>query len=158
MPVFTELQIRDAIKTVLAAAAPNAVIFPWWVLGHDPNQWPGVLKPSSGPDAKMVHGYIVTRVNSEGIRRNSQCVRRIFTYAIWGFRYYDATSTNASSSDVVFNAELDAISQAFVIASSLPLELRRVREDGEPQFKLDLAVLGGELLHYATGRLVVEQI
>ena len=155
-PTFTESQIRAAIKTVLAAAAPNAVIFPWWALGHDPNTWPGILKPSSGPDANKTHGYIFTRINTEGERRNSECVRRRFQYVIWGFYFYDETSTNTDSSDIRFNAELDAINNAFITPSSLPLELRRVQE--EPEFKLDLAVLGGETLHYATGRLVVEQI
>jgi hypothetical protein len=155
MPTFTEAQIREAIRTVLAAAAPNAKIFPWWALGHDPNTWPGILKPETGPDANKVHGYIFTRINTEGDRRNSLSVKREFNYAVWGFHYYDETSTNANSSDVRFNAELDAICQAFEIAASLPEELRRVKE--EPQFKLDLAVLGGEPLHYATGRLLVEQ-
>jgi len=156
MPAFTEAQIRAAIRTVIVAQAPNAVVFPWWVLGHDPNQWPGVLKPSSGPDANKVHGYVFTRTQTEGERKNAECVRRDFTYDVWGFYFYDETSTNTDSSDVRFNAELDAIANAFTVAATLPLELRRVQE--EPQFRLDLAVFGGELLHYATGRLVVEQI
>src|SRR5262245_51630521 len=114
MAVYTEAQIRAAIRTVLAAQAPNAVIFPWWVLGYDPNTWPGVLKPSSGPDANKVHGYVFTRTNTEGERRNSQCVRRQFSYDIWGFYFYDELSTNSTSSDVRFNAEIDAINDAFI--------------------------------------------
>jgi hypothetical protein len=157
MPDFTEAQIRAAIRTVLANNAPNAVIFPWWALGHDPNHWPGILKPSTGPDAGKVHGYVFTRTNTEGVRRNSESLRRIFEYAIWGFHFYDETSTNTTSSDVRFNAELDAICQAFVRAANLPPELHHVREDGELEFRIDLQTFGGELLHYATGRLLVEQ-
>src|SRR5262245_58339484 len=144
---FTEAQIRAAIRTVLANSAQNAVIFPWWALGHDQNMWPGILKPSSGPDANRVHGYVFTRTQPEGERKSVQCVTRQFAYDVWGFYYYDETSTNASSSDVRFNAELDAITGAFVVPSSLPLELQRVRE--ELQFRIDLALFGGELLHYA---------
>ena len=156
MAAYTDLQIRTAILGVLAAAAPNAIIFPWWALAHDPDTWPAILKPSTGPDAGKTHGYILTRMNSEGTRRNSECVKRLFSYAIWGFYFYDETSNNTTSSDVRFNAELDTITNAFIIAASLPAELRKVQE--EPQFKVDLASLGGELLHYATGQLVVEQI
>jgi hypothetical protein len=156
MAAYTDAQIRTAILSVLASAAPNAVIFPWWALGHDPAMWPGILKPSSGPDANKVHGYVLTRTNSEGERRNSECVKRLFNYSIWGFYFYDETSTNANNSDARFNAELDAITNAFIIAASLPAELRRVQE--EPQFRVDVDSFGGELLHFASGRLVVEQI
>src|SRR5215475_5959639 len=117
MAAYTDSQIRAAIKTVLAAAAPNAVIFAWWALGHDPESWPAILKPTTGPDSGKTHGYIVTRINSEGERKNSECVKRLFNYAIWGFYFYDETSTESSSSDVRFNGELDAISNAFIIAS-----------------------------------------
>jgi hypothetical protein len=158
MAEFTDAQIREAIRSVLATAAPNAIIFPWWAPGHDPNQWPAILKPSSGPDAGKVHGYVITRTNSEGRRKNSECVKREFNYAVWGFYFYDETSTNSNSSDVRFNAELDAFCKAFEIASLLPQELRRVTEEGEPEFKTDLDMFGGELLHYATGRIVLEQI
>jgi hypothetical protein len=85
-------------------------------------------------------------------------VKREFNYAIWGFHYYDETSTNANSSDLRFNAELDAFCDAFEIAASLPPELRRVTEEGEPKFKADADSFGGELLHYATGQIVVERI
>src|SRR5215510_10256676 len=156
MATFTEAQIRAALRTVIANAAPNAVIFPWWVLGHDPNQWPGVLKPSSGPDVNKVHGYVFTRTLTEAERRNSQCVRRVFTYDIWGFYFYDETSNNSSSSDVRFNAELDAINDSFIAPATLSPELQRVMQ--EPQFSVDLEVFGGELLHFARGQLIVQQI
>src|SRR5262245_27215885 len=155
MPTYTEQQIRAAIRTVIVAQAPDAVVFPWWVLGHDPNQWPGLLKPSSGVDANKAHGYVFTRTQAEGGRKNAHCARRDFTYDIWAFYWYDETSTNTASSDVRFNAELDAIANAFVNAASLPLELQRAEL---PQFRIDLNVFGGELLHYATGRLLVEQV
>jgi hypothetical protein len=151
--LFTEAQIRTAIETVLTANAPNAVVFPWWVLGHDQNMWPGLLKPASGPDVDKVHGYVITREQTDGERKNPQCVTRDFSYAIWGFRFYE-TGTMSANSDLSFNAELDAICNAFVIGSSLPLELGRAEP---PQFRIDLDLFGGELLHYAIGRLVVEQ-
>ncbi len=156
MPTYTESQIRAAIRQKIADNAPNAVIFPWWALGHDQNMWPGILKPSSGPDANKVHGYVFTRTQTEGGRKNAQCVRREFTYDVWGFYFYDETSTNTTSSDTRFNAEVDAICDAFINAANLPPELQRVKN--EPKFQLSLGIFGGELLHYATGQLVIEQL
>ncbi len=149
MPLYTESQIRTAIETVLTANTTNAVIFPWWVLGHDSTRWPALLKNASD----QVHGYVITREQTEGFRKNPQCVERTFQYAIWGFHFYD-TGTRVSNTDLTFNAELDAINNAFVIASSLPAGLERAEP---PQFRIDLDVFGGELLHYAVGRLTVEQ-
>jgi len=156
MPTYTEAQIRAAIKTVITTNAPNAVVFAFWVLGHDPNEWPGVLRPPSGVDVDKVHGYIITRTQTDAVRKNPQCVTRTFIYDIWAFYRYDEASTNTTSSDITFNAELDAISQAFVVASTLPAELQRVTE--EPEFRIDLDMFGGELLHHAIGRLTVEQL
>lgn len=155
MPTFTEQQIRAAIETVIINAAPNAVVFPWWSLGHRRDTWPGQLKPLLGPDADKVHGYVITRTATEGERKNPQCVERSFVYDIAAFHFYD-TGNRTANSDYTFNAELDAICDAFIVASSLPQELGRVEE--EPQFRIDLGVFGGELLHYATGRLVVRQL
>jgi len=151
MPTYTESQIRTAIETVLNANTTNAVVFPWWVLGDDPNMWPGILKNADG----NVHGYVITRQEMAGERKNPQCVTRSFTYAIWGFYYY-TTGNRMANTDLTFNAELDAICNAFIIASTLPPELQRVEE--ELDFRIDLDIFGGQLLHYATGRLVVTQL
>lgn len=156
MPTYTESQIRAAIAQVITAAARNAVVFPWWSLGEDSNDWPGQLKPEGGDDAGKVHGYVITRTSTEGERKNPQCVTRLFSYDVWGFHFYDSESKSASNSDLTFNAELDAICNAFITAENLPAELQRVSE--EPSFRLDLDIFGGELLHYATGRLVVTQL
>lgn len=152
---YTEAQIRAAIETVLTASTTNAVVWPYWILGHDPNQWPAVLKNS----AAQVHGYVITRTDIDGTersedRKNAQCIDTTLSYAIWGFHFYD-TGTRLSNTDLTFNTELNAIRAAFEVATSLPVELARA---GAPTFRVDLDVFGGELLHYATGRLVVEQL
>lgn len=154
MATYTESQIRTAIASVITAAATSAVVFPWWVLGHDQNAWPGLL--ISAADGSKTHGYVITRTVTEGERKNPQCVTRTFSYDIWAFHWYDDSSTSAANSDLAFNAELNAICDAFINAATLPVELQRVEE--EPSFRIDLDIFGGELLHYATGRLVVVQL
>jgi hypothetical protein len=155
MATFTEAQIRAALETIIKAAAPNAVVYPWWVLGHDQNMWPGLLRPSSGPDANKVHGYVITRTQTDGKRENQQCVERQFSYTVWGFHFYE-TGDRTANSDLAFNAELDAIADSFIVVSSLPPELRWI--DSEPSFRVDLDVFGAQLLHYAVGQLQVTQL
>lgn len=155
MPTFTEAQMRTALETVIATAAPKAVVFPWWALGHDQNEWPGMLKPATGLDAGKVHGYVITRTNTEGERKNPQCVTRLFAYDIWGF-HFNETGTRVTNTDQTFSAELDAITSAFINAATLPEAVRQVEE--ELSFRIDLDIFGGELLHYATGRLVLRQL
>lgn len=154
MATYTESQIRTAIASVITTAAPNAIVFPWFVLGHDQNEWPGLL--ISAADGNKPHGYVITRTQTEGERKNPQCVTRTFSYDIWAFHWYDDASTSAANSDLAFNTELDAICNAFINATTLPAELQRVEE--ELSFRVDLDIFGGELLHYATGRLVVVQL
>src|SRR5262252_1195894 len=145
MPTYTESQIRTAIETVINANTTNAVVFPWWVLGDNPDLWPAILK--SAGDGDKVHGYVITRQETAGDRKNAQCVTRNFSYAIWGFHWYD-TGTRTSNTDLTFNGELDAICNALVIAASRPAELQLISE--ELDFRVDLDVFGGQLLHYAT--------
>lgn len=152
---FTETQIRTAIETVLNASTTNAVVFPFWVLGHDETQVPIVMKNTLG----QVHGYIITRTDIDGAervedRKNVYCVDTDLTYAIWGFHFYD-TGTRTANTDLTFNTELDAIRDAFRDASLLPAELARA---GAPTFNIDLRMFGGELLHRAVGRLIIKQL
>lgn len=159
MATYTEEQIRAAIETVIKTAAPSAVVFPWWCLSGDINTWPGKLIPQSGDDADKVHGYVLTRRRTEPIRggddgRVNACkVRRAFRYDIIGLHYHD-TGNRTANSDLKFNAELDAICDAFVVVSSLPAALARSHV---PDFNVDLRLIGGALRHIALGSLVVEQ-
>lgn len=159
MATYTEAQIREAIKGVIATAAPNAVVFSWWNLHADMNAWPGKLTPLSGADANKVHGYVITRRRTEPIngdfdgRINGCKVRRDFNYSIIGIHFHE-TGNEDSNSDLTFNAELDAICDAFIVASSLPAALSRSHV---PDFNVDLRMIGGAMRHFAVGSLVVEQ-
>src|SRR5262245_38433276 len=152
---YTEAQMRAALQAEIEAAAPLAVVFPWWALGHDPNEWPGILK--SPADSDRVHGYVITRRRTFGERENPNCVRRFFTYQIRGLRWYDETGNEDANSDLAYNAELDAIGARFANKSSLPAPLKRIAEESELNFDVDLNVFGGELLHRSVGEITFEQ-
>lgn len=156
MPTPSDATIRDAIGDVIAAAAPLAVVYRWWVLGADEGQWPGYLRSTSDTDSsgrKRVHGYVITRRQSTAEEvGNRNVARRTHTYWILGFHYY-STGTQASNSEDTFSAEIDAISDELDDKAGLVSALSR-REPVSWDF--DLKSVGGELLHIARGIITVQ--
>ena len=160
MPNYTETQMRQAIEgeviaATTVAAVQLAIVFPWWALGGDENQWPAKL--ISPNDGNKVHGYVITRKRTFGKRINPGCVRRFFTFQIRGLRWYDETGTRTANSDFAYNAELDAIAARFNTKSNLPDSIRRIAEDSELDFSVDLNLYGGQLLHRSVGEITIEQ-
>lgn len=155
MPTFTESQMRLDIETQIIAAAPLAVVFPWWALGEDESQWPGKLISSA--DGDQVHGYVITRRRAFAERVNPGCVRNFFTYQIRGLRFYE-TGTRTANSDLTYNAELDAICARFANKNTLPTSIKRIVEGQELDFRIDLNIFGGQLLHRSIGEITIEQI
>lgn len=151
---FTEAQMREAIEAEIVAAAPLAVVYSWWYLGGDENQWPAKLV--SAADSDRVHGYVITRRRTFAEREQPNCVRRFFTYQIRGLRFYES-GTRAANSDLTYNAELDAICARFANRTTLPRAINRITEGGELDFRIDLNWLGGELLHLSLGEITIEQ-
>lgn len=151
---FTEAQMREAIETEIIAAAPLSVVYSWWILGGDENQWPAKLV--SVNDSNRVHGYVITRRRTFADRENPACVRRFFTYQIRGLRFYES-GTRTSNSDLTYNAELDAICARFANKNTLPKAISRIADESELDFRVDLNWLGGELLHLSLGEITIEQ-
>lgn len=155
MPTPTDATIRTALKTVIETAAPLAIVFPWWALGADEDEWPAILRSSADASGgrNRVHGYVITRSSNDategrGGRRNPESVKRLFQYTILALHYYNTASTTASNSDVVFNTELDAISDALDDLTTVSSTLARA----EPiAWAINLKSFGGELLHVARG-------
>ena len=148
---YSDADVREAIRSVVATAAPLAVVFKWWVLGHKRETWPGLLRSSS--DADRVHGYIITRSKDEGEPKAMNCVRRLWTYDIAAFHYY-ATGTQSANTDLTFNAEVNALCDAFDDVTGLDASIRRIRTP--LTFRVDLDVFGSELLHIGQGQIVIE--
>lgn len=154
--MFTEAQMREDLESEIKAAAPAAVVFSWWNLIGDDRTWPGKLTPTTGASAGKVHGYIITRRRTFAARENPNCVRRFFTYQIRGLRYHE-TGNRTANSDLAYNAELDAICARFANKSNLPQAIKRIAEDSELDFRIDLDMYGGSLLHRSIGEITIEQ-
>jgi hypothetical protein len=123
-------------------------------LGGDDREWPGKLV--SPADSNRVHGYVITRRRTFADREQPNCVRRFFTYQIRGLRFYESGNRTANS-DLTYNAELDAICLRFANRATLPRSINRIVEDGELDFRIDLDIYGGELLHRSIGEITIEQ-
>jgi hypothetical protein len=155
MPDPTDAQIRAALKSVITTAAPLAVVFDWWVLGAEEDQWAGLLRSSldASGGRNRVHGYVITRSGSDpnesraGRTRRDQ-VRRSQQYTILALHYYDPASMTVTNSDAAFNLEIDAISDALDDLTTVSAHLAKA----EPiQWAINLKSYNGELVHIARG-------
>jgi hypothetical protein len=144
--VATDQEIREGIGTVVQAAAPLAVVFPWWCLGFDTGRWPGLVV--SANDQDRPHGWVITRSAEE----RSEVPGGLFdvksTYQVWAFHYYATGNEDANSEDL-FSAEIDAVATALTPTSVAGVRLEPL------QFPIiSIFQCGQELLHVAKGQLV----
>src|SRR5262249_38161995 len=100
--------------------------------------------------------YVITRRGITTERVNPACVRRYFQYSIRGLHWYE-TGDRTANSDLAYNAELDAIVARFADKTNLPNSIKRIVEDGELSFTIDLNLFGGQLLQRAIGAITIEQ-
>lgn len=143
-------QIRTSIAALIQVAVPLSIVFPRWILGYDPAEWPALLRSPS--DGNRAHGWIVTQRNDDGTVKGQRCIDRDYTYAVWGFHYYD-TGNDALNSEDLFSAEREAV--VATLDKDLAPLLPQLSVRTPVSFQYDLFPFGGELMHVAQGRLVV---
>jgi hypothetical protein len=154
MPTPDDDTLRTKIAAAIQLCAPKAVVFPDWVLGHDPNTWPGMLRSSGDLDAEgrpRVHGYLIFRRDISGVRVNGSCVKNKYIYQIQGFHYYSGVLPNTSGK--LLSAEIDLIVDKFNKRNLLDPDLGNV----DPvAIRILMKSIGGELLHIIDGSLGLE--
>ncbi len=127
MPIPSDDTIRLKVAEVIEAAAPLAVVYPWWVL-DDEGQWLAVLKTGakdfdSAGNAR-VHGYVMIRQDTDGRLVGNHGARRTYIYQIAAFHYF-FMGTKTNNSEKLFSAEIDAVAAAFDAPTPLsPLDVR----------------------------------
>lgn len=177
MPTYTDMQIRMALKAVIANRAPLSIIYPWFSLKGKPETWPGQLTSPDDLDSdnvQRVHGYVFTRVESGGdeewTRNSRNCARLLFRYEIWGFHYWDngreptgaeMTAGTTPNSDMRFNKELDTVKEALnnlsLIQTDLPSEAEILYLRARPfHWDVNLKPYGNETLHFALGEIEID--
>lgn len=146
-----DTEIRTSLRTILATANADAVIWPYNCLSHDLSDWPALVRTADGG----THGYIIFRPATAGAWKGSGGRdRKKFTYSIWSF-YGFRPGKIGDNSDEEFNEILDANYEAIRAAPKLNLEAS-VEEHGLLQYtNITTINCGEETLHLATGKLEV---
>ena len=163
IPSLTDQNIREALRDLVVEYAPKSVCFDWWILGAKRDQWPGKLRSTNDPgsDGKpRVHAYVISRVEASGEWKTGNCAKNENYYELWAFHYYE-TGTEASNTDLLFNAELDALRWRYndlsLITTDLPTQAETLSSRIIPlSWRMDTDWFGGELLHFATASLIIE--
>lgn len=145
---MTDDQVRSFLASRVQAADPNAVVWPRWVLGYDPREWLGVMRPA-GSD--LAHGWLVTRRRQAVERTGPNQIYSLRTYVVWGFRSFQ-TGNNTANSEQEFSAALDAVEAALLPGTQFSIAATTVRVQ-ELSFVSDLQPFGNELAHFARGEL-----
>lgn len=118
----TEKQVREAIKTEIATAAPLAVVVSRNVLDLKSNKWLNYL--NSPADGNRLHGWFVTWEGGEGALPQLNDADDVF-YAFGAYAY--RTGTDASNSEDEWGPEVEAVRARLLNSVTAPAALRGLK-------------------------------
>lgn len=168
--------IRNAIKTIIAAADTAAVVLPKFVLDILTGENGNLLKPTSGADSGKIHGWMITRGRGSNERKGavrwddsnnatSYRLDSVISYRIWFFYRYahGDEAANTDSHETFFNI-LDDVIEAFALKPRLGIATTEcgagshIKQHKELQIEEDpdIVAMGSEWAHFAACRLDVE--
>lgn len=149
----TEKEMREAIRDLIATAAPDAIVIPRNILGIKNDAWLNMLQSPS--DSNRVRGWFISQRALQLIEQRTGAAEYDVIYDVWQFyQYY--TGSNTTNSEDVFSAERDAVTVA--LAAVLPDPLTRAKP---LEFSLiDLFPVGqaGMLMHIAQGTIAIGNV
>ena len=147
----SDKDIREAIAAQIQIAAPLAIVWPRWVLGHDPGDWPAVMR--SPADGGKVHGWCLTRRYVPVTGEMSNHVSTKPKYYLSAVHYF-LIGTNGDNSEDRFQAEIDAVIQQFAKHET---SAEIIANHEEIQIELiGLQNSGAEYVHWALAGLTLE--
>ena len=147
----SDKDIREAIAAQIQIAAPLAIVWNRWVLGHDPGDWPAVMR--SPNDANRVHGWCLTRRIIPVTGEMSNHVSTKPKYYISAVHYHEI-GTDADNSEDRFQAEIDAVIQQFA-KHDHAAEIIANHEEMQIEL-IGLQNSGAEYVHWALAGLTLE--
>jgi hypothetical protein len=148
-----DVQIRKALAAVVTATVdPEAVVFDYWVLGYEAQQWLGLVRKAGG----LAHGYIITR-RLAGQISDGAATDEVWNYTLIGIHsYFHSSDVTGERSEDIFSKEIDQLILAFKPDKIFQLESGDEIRYGDNQVVIDLFPFGIELAHYATFDLEVK--
>ncbi len=151
----TEIEIRNALRNVVAAAAPEAIVLARDILNVKQSGWLSALaKPG-----KRVRGWMVTQSGYAIFEQRNNAVEYQLWYDIWQFFQY-RSGENTSNSEDEFSAEREAVIAPFINPDALDPILSTVTPLEFPQGTIgpfEAENING-LIHLAKGRLSVNKV
>ena len=137
-----DIQIRAALKSVIQAqVSPDALVYDFWVLGYEAQDWLGIVRKSNG----RAHGYIITR-REAGQLSDGAATDESWRYTIIGL--YSYFHSNTERSEDQFSVEQDKILMALRPEKILTLQSGDEMRFGESTMSADLFPFGPEKAHY----------
>jgi hypothetical protein len=167
--------IRSAIKSIIEAADPAAVVLPKFALDVMIGENANLLKPTSGADSGKIHGWMITRGRVGNTRQGSvrwddagnatsYRLDSTLSYRIWFlYRYQHGDEATDTDSTETFIYLLDEVIEAFALKPRLNIgasvcgssnikQHRELQIEDDP----DIVAMGSEWAHFAPCRLDVE--
>lgn len=172
----TDWTIRQAIRDLIAAADTAAVVLPKFALDILTGENANLLKPTSGTDSGLIHGWMIdrgrvtnTRVGSvrwdDAATATSYRLDCVLSYRIWFlYRYRHGDEAAGTDSTRTFITLLDDVIEAFALKPRLNIGTSEcggasnIKRHTELQIEDDpeIVSMGGEWAHFAPCRLDIE--
>lgn len=147
---MTDQEVKDAIKTIIAAACADAVIWPYNALSHQISEWPAMFRRATDG---MVEGWVIMRTRISGEWKNASREKAVWQYTLLGL-YGFRTGDQSSNSDKEFGVKLDAIRAGF--RAKPTLDIQCVEKHDLLQIMANTTVdCGEETVHLANCGLAV---
>lgn len=145
----TDQEIREAAAGIISGLYPDAVVWPYFALGHERQNWPGLFRQADG----VTHGWIVKRASLQSEWKNGVKDRKTVYYDIWGFYGFRQGKIDNNSDDE-FSVICDAVYEGFKVEPRLGIDCIDAHE--LLQFTaIGTLACGEETLHFAQGRLEI---
>lgn len=151
----SEIEIRNAIRSAIAAAAPAAKALARDLLNVREGGWLGVLHDAGG----RVRGWMVTQSGASLVEARHGGAEYALHFDVWQFFQY-RTGENSSNSEDEFSAEREAVMAVFANPAALPAILAECTPLDFPPGSIGpfLAENVKGIVHLAKGRLSVRKV
>lgn len=164
----SDWDIRNAIRGIVAAADPEAVVLPKMVLDVTLSENPSLLKPEAGASAGRIHAWLIDRGKQRNkrlgeVRWDSKADSAPYRleahtdYLLKFFHFYElGDETAGTDSNRLFIDRLDRVIEYVAGKPRLSLGDQIARHE-DVQLEKDPVIvpMGAEWAHMATCRLTV---
>jgi hypothetical protein len=156
VPNVTDVDVTNALVNIIAAALPNAKVYPWirYPTRDRDDEWIALFQSSTSQD---LTGWMLARVGDDPqVEGFNHIVYELETWRILGIRGVVDTGVYTTASAGVFQGEYNTVKSAINADSTLGLGICNVSHRGLRALTLGDGFWSGRLCHIAECRLAVE--